>query len=64
MATTGGYPIFMIFLCFPVLGWASEEEVMTLSLWVRETVGGKRTYRKPNKKFYLNGTVFCSLQKD
>lgn len=33
---------------------------MTVSLWIRETVGGKRTYRKPNKKkFYPNGTVFC-----
>ncbi len=33
---------------------------MTVSLWIRETVGGKRTYRKPNKKkFYRNGTVFC-----
>jgi integrase/recombinase XerD len=31
-----------------------------VSLWIRETVGGKRTYRKPNKKkFYRNGTVFC-----
>src|SRR5271167_3370231 len=33
---------------------------MTVSLWIRETVGGKRTYRKPNKKkFYPHGTVFC-----
>jgi integrase/recombinase XerD len=33
---------------------------MTVSLWIRETVGGKRTYRKPNKKrIYPNGTVFC-----
>jgi hypothetical protein len=33
---------------------------MTVSLLIRETVGGKRTYRKPNKKkFYRNGTVFC-----
>jgi hypothetical protein len=33
---------------------------MTVSLWIRETVGGKRTYRKPNKKkLYPNGTVFC-----
>jgi hypothetical protein len=38
----------------------SEEEIMTVSLWIRETVGGKRTYRKPNKKkFYPNGTLFC-----
>ena len=33
---------------------------MTVSLWVRETVGGKRKYRKLNKKrIYPNGTVFC-----
>jgi integrase/recombinase XerD len=33
---------------------------MIVSLWIRETVGGKRTYRKPNKKkIYPNGTVFC-----
>jgi hypothetical protein len=33
---------------------------MTVSLWIRETGGGKRTYRKPNKKkFYRNDTVFC-----
>jgi integrase/recombinase XerD len=33
---------------------------MRVSLWIRETVGGKRTYRKPNKKkLYPNGTVFC-----
>ena len=33
---------------------------MTVSLWIRETVGGKRTYRKPNKKkLYPNDTVFC-----
>jgi len=33
---------------------------MTVSLWIRQTVGGKRTYRKPNKKkFYRNDTVFC-----
>jgi hypothetical protein len=33
---------------------------MIVSLWIRETVGGKRTYRKPNKrKFYPEGTVFC-----
>ena len=33
---------------------------MIVSLWIRETVGGKRTYRKPNKKkLYPNGTVFC-----
>ncbi len=32
---------------------------MTVSLWIRETVGGKRIYRKPNKKkFYRNGTIF------
>jgi len=38
----------------------SEEEIMTVSLWIRETVGGKRTYRKPNKKkLYPNSTVFC-----
>ena len=29
---------------------------MTVSLWIRETVGGKRTYRKPNKKIYPEGT--------
>jgi len=33
---------------------------MRVSLWIRETVGGKRTYRKPNKKkLYPEGTVFC-----
>jgi hypothetical protein len=33
---------------------------MAVSLWIRQTVGGKRTYRKPNKKkLYPNGTVFC-----
>jgi hypothetical protein len=33
---------------------------MTVSLWIRETVGGKRTYRKLNKKkIYLDDTVFC-----
>ncbi|MCU1308381.1 MAG: integrase family protein [Acidobacteriaceae bacterium] len=33
---------------------------MTVSLWIRERVGGKRTYRKPNKKkTYPEGTVFC-----
>lgn len=33
---------------------------MTVSLWIRDTVGGKRTYRKPNKKkLYPDGTVFC-----
>jgi hypothetical protein len=33
---------------------------MTVSLWIRETVGGKRTYRKPNKKkIYPDGTVLC-----
>jgi hypothetical protein len=38
----------------------SEEEIMTVSLWIRETVGGKRTYRKPNKKkIYPDGTIFC-----
>ncbi len=29
---------------------------MTVSLWIRETLGGKRTYRKPNKKIYPEGT--------
>jgi len=33
---------------------------MTVSLWIRETVGGKRRYIKPNKKKnYPEGTVFC-----
>jgi hypothetical protein len=33
---------------------------MIVSLWIRETVGGKRTYRKPNKKkLYPNSTIFC-----
>lgn len=33
---------------------------MTVSLWIRDTVGGKRTYRKPNKKkIYPDGTIFC-----
>lgn len=33
---------------------------MRVSLWIRETVGGKRTYKKPNKKqFYPENTVFC-----
>jgi hypothetical protein len=34
---------------------------MTVSLWIRETVGGKRRYKKPNKKKnYPEGTVFSS----
>jgi hypothetical protein len=38
----------------------SEEEIMTLSLWIREAVGGTRTYRKPNKsKIYADGTMLC-----
>jgi hypothetical protein len=38
----------------------SEEEIMTVSLWFRETVSGKRTCRRPNKKkIYPDGTVFC-----
>jgi integrase/recombinase XerD len=53
-----GLPEFLILPRFSVLG--SEEEIMTVSLWIRETVGGKRTYRKPNKKkLYAEGTVFC-----
>jgi integrase len=33
---------------------------MTVSLWIRETVGGKRRYVKPNKKRnYPESTVFC-----
>jgi len=33
---------------------------MTVSLWIRETVGGKRRFVKPNKKkIYPDGTVFC-----
>ena len=33
---------------------------MTVSLWIRETVGGKRRFVKPNKKkIYPEGTVFC-----
>jgi hypothetical protein len=31
-----------------------------VSLWIRETVGGKRRFVKPNKKkIYPEGTVFC-----
>jgi hypothetical protein len=38
----------------------SEEEIMTVSLWIRETAGGKRRYAKPNrKKKYPEGTVYC-----
>jgi hypothetical protein len=41
-----------------VLG--SEEENMTVSLWIRKTVGGKRRFVKPNKKkIYPDGVVFC-----
>jgi hypothetical protein len=37
-----------------VLG--SEGENMTVSLWIRETVGGKRRFVKPNeKKIYPDG---------
>jgi hypothetical protein len=37
-----------------------EEEIMTVSLWIRDTVGGNRRYRKPNKKkIYPDGTIFC-----
>jgi hypothetical protein len=58
VATTGGYPNSRFFLDSQY--WAQEEEIMTVSLWIRETVGGKRTYRKPNKKkIYREGTVFC-----
>jgi hypothetical protein len=33
---------------------------MTVSLWIRETVGGKRRFLKVNKKKnYPEGTVFC-----
>ena len=33
---------------------------MRVSLWIRETAGGKRTYRRPNKKkLYPEDTVFC-----
>jgi hypothetical protein len=33
---------------------------MNVSLWIRETVGGKRRFVKPNKKrIYPEGTVFC-----
>jgi hypothetical protein len=33
---------------------------MTVSLWIRQTVGGKRRFVKPNKKkIYPEGTVFC-----
>ena len=35
---------------------------MTVSLWIRETVGGKRTYRKPNKKkFYMALSFACAI---
>ena len=45
---------------FSVLG--SEEEIMNVSLWIRETAanGKRRRYVKPNKKrIYPEGTVFC-----
>jgi hypothetical protein len=33
---------------------------MTVSLWIRQTVGGKRRYVKPNKKrIYPESTVYC-----
>ncbi|MGA2875728.1 MAG: hypothetical protein ABSE82_09340 [Nitrososphaerales archaeon] len=33
---------------------------MIVSLWIRETVGGKRAYIRPNKKkLYPSDTVFC-----
>jgi hypothetical protein len=33
---------------------------MTVSLWIRVSIKGKRTYEKPNrKKVYPEGTVFC-----
>ena len=33
---------------------------MTVSLWIRETVGSGRRFVKPNKKkIYPEGTVFC-----
>jgi hypothetical protein len=33
---------------------------MTVSLWIRETVGDKRRFVKPNKKkTYPEGAVFC-----
>ena len=48
----------MILLRFSVLG--SEEEIMTVSLWIRETVGGKRRFTKLNKKkLYPEGTIYC-----
>jgi hypothetical protein len=51
-------PEFLILPRFSVLG--SEEEIMTVSLWIRETVGGKRRFAKPNKKkIYPEGTIFC-----
>jgi hypothetical protein len=51
-------PEFLILPQFSVLG--SEEEIMTVSLWIRETKNGKRRYVKPNKKkIYSAGTVFC-----
>jgi hypothetical protein len=37
-----------------------EGEVLAVSLWIRETVGGKRRFVKPNKKkIYPVGTIFC-----
>lgn len=50
--------IILILLRFSVLG--SEEEIMTVSLWIRETVSGKRRFTKLNKKkVYPERTVFC-----
>ena len=49
---------FLILPQFAVLG--SEEEIMTVSLWIRKTANGKRRYVKPNKnKIYPDDTVFC-----
>jgi hypothetical protein len=37
-----------------------NRRTLIVSLWIRETVGGRRTYRKPNKKkIYADGTIFC-----
>jgi hypothetical protein len=46
VATDGGCQ--NLILSVPVL--SPEKEMMTVSLWILQTVGGKHTYGKRNKK--------------
>jgi hypothetical protein len=56
VAISGGYQVLIF---FGSQYWKPRRR-MRVSLWIRETVGGKRTYRKPNKKkLYPEDTVFC-----